>query len=84
VGASAAGGLADVPEQNLGVPIAPGYYIGLRFRPFGRALVDGYLAGPVAAQLASEGERATIGAWLTGIAAAQAAARAIGAVVSRC
>ena len=56
------GALEGVPEQNLGVPIASGAMISMRVRPFGRPLVDCYLAGPPGAELAAAGEPAMIAA----------------------
>ena len=52
--------LVDVPEQNLSVKIDRGQMISLRFRPYGRPLVDAYLAGPLATELAAAGEEAMI------------------------
>ena len=54
--------LADVSEHNLGVAIAHGQYLSLRFCPYGRPIVDAYLAGPVSADLAAQGEAAMVAA----------------------
>jgi monoamine oxidase len=52
----------DVPEQHVSVPISADQMIGLRLRPFGRDLVDGYLAGPACADLEMAGAGAMIDA----------------------
>jgi monoamine oxidase len=61
--------LADVEEQSITVQIGPGATIGLRLRPFGRNLVDVYLAGPTCAALEVEGEAAMIEAAAEALAA---------------
>jgi monoamine oxidase len=52
--------LADVPEHSVGVPIDSGNMINLRFRPYGRNLVDGYIGGPVCSDLELAGESAMV------------------------
>ncbi len=52
--------LADVPEHSVGVPVGGGNMINLRFRPYGRNLVDGYLGGPLCSEMELEGEAAMV------------------------
>ncbi|MFT4036729.1 MAG: NAD(P)/FAD-dependent oxidoreductase [Thermomicrobiales bacterium] len=52
--------LADVPTHSVGVPVGSGNMINLRFRPYGRNLVDGYVGGPLCADLELAGEAAMI------------------------
>lgn len=52
--------LADVPEQSVGVPVGGGDMINLRFRPYGRNLVDGYIGGPLCSELELAGEAAML------------------------
>jgi monoamine oxidase len=52
--------LADVPEHSVGVPVGGGNMISLRFRPYGRNLVDGYIGGPLCAELELAGADAMV------------------------
>ena len=52
--------LADVPEHSVGVPVGGGNMINLRFRPYGRNLVDGYIGGPLCSELELAGEDAMV------------------------
>ena len=58
------GVLSDPREQSVAVPIGSGQMIGLRIRPFGRDLVDGYVGGPVCVELEAAGEAAMVDAAL--------------------
>ena len=55
--------LADVPEQSVGVQLDGQNMINLRFRPYGRNLVDGYIGGPLCSdvELAGEGAMVALG-----------------------
>lgn len=48
--------LKDVPEQGMAVILPGGDGMSLRFRPYGRDLVDGYIGGPFSAELEAAGE----------------------------
>ena len=52
--------LADVPEHSVGVPVGGGNMINLRFRPYGRNLVDGYIGGPLCSEAELAGEAAMV------------------------
>lgn len=52
--------LADVPEHSVGVSLGVREMINLRFRPYGRNLVDGYIGGPLCSELELAGETAMI------------------------
>jgi monoamine oxidase len=52
--------LADIPEHSVGVPVGGGNMINLRFRPYGRNLVDGYIGGPLCAEVELAGEAAMV------------------------
>jgi monoamine oxidase len=52
--------LAGMEEQNFAVPIGAGQMIGLRFRPFGRNVIDCYIAGPACSELESAGADAMV------------------------
>ena len=52
----------------MAVPIGSGQMIGLRLRPFGRNLVDGYVGGPACVELEAAGEAAMIDAALGALA----------------
>jgi monoamine oxidase len=52
--------LADVPEHSVGVPVGDGDMINLRFRPYGRNLVDGYIGGPLCSEVELAGEAAML------------------------
>jgi monoamine oxidase len=54
--------LAELSEQSMSVPIGSGQMIGLRLRPFGRNLVDGYVGGPACVELEAAGEAAMVDA----------------------
>jgi monoamine oxidase len=56
----AASVLDDIVEQNVAVPIGCGHMIGLRLRPFGRNLIDGYIAGPVCHEIDAAGTNAMV------------------------
>ena len=52
--------IADVPEHSVGVSVGGGDMINLRFRPYGRNLVDGYIGGPLCSELELAGEAAMV------------------------
>ncbi len=52
--------LADVAEHSVGVPVGGGNMINLRFRPYGRNLVDGYIGGPLCSDVELAGEAAMV------------------------
>jgi monoamine oxidase len=52
--------LADVPEHSVSVPVGNGNMINLRFRPYGRNLVDGYIGGPLCSEVELAGEAAMV------------------------
>lgn len=52
--------LADVPEHSVGVPVGGGNMINLRFRPYGRNLVDGYIGGPLCSEVELAGQAAMV------------------------
>jgi monoamine oxidase len=52
--------LAEVPEHSVGVPVGGGNMINLRFRPYGRNLVDGYIGGPLCSEVELAGEAAMV------------------------
>lgn len=56
------GVLTDLPEQHISISIGSDQMIGLRMRPFGRDLVDGYVGGPASTELEAAGEAAMIDA----------------------
>ena len=62
------GVLAELEEQSVTVPIGANQMIGLRLRPFGRNLVDGYVGGPVCVELEAAGDAAMIDAGLEALA----------------
>ena len=61
--------LADVSEQSISVPIGSGHMIDLRFRPFDRDVVEGYLGGPACVELEAAGVDETINVAITAIEA---------------
>lgn len=67
--------LSDLAAFNTAVPIGDGQMIGLRFRPYGRDLIDGYLGGTAALELEEAGEAAMVDV------AAQAASVVLGSDV---
>lgn len=52
--------LADIPEHSVGVSVGGGDMINLRFRPYGRNLVDGYIGGPLCSEVELAGEAAMV------------------------
>ena len=78
--------LIDVSEHNAAVAIGNGHMIGLRLRPFGGNLVDGYIAGPISTELEAAGEAAmieTVTAALVGLLGSEVRGQ-IGATVVSC
>ncbi|MEZ4563842.1 MAG: NAD(P)/FAD-dependent oxidoreductase [Thermomicrobiales bacterium] len=78
--------LADIPEHSVGVPVGGGDMINLRFRPYGRNLVDGYIGGPLCSEVELAGEAAMVSLGteaMTTILGSQARDAIIATAVSR-